>query len=129
MKIIDLCPLCPPLIQLLPEPGLVIGEADDDLIVLPVDARRCPARDLLSVVVQVMQLTGGRLLLSQDGPGSPDQGGCASGDDAGGFRRTGHCLGIVRKQNPRLDQRIPVIGSGAIRKMERPFPYILKAIH
>lgn len=34
-----------------------------------------------------MQLTGGRHLLSPEGPGSPDQGGCASGDavDVGGF--------------------------------------------
>jgi hypothetical protein len=40
-----------------------------------------------------------------------------------------HGLGIVRIENPRQDQRIPVIGSGAIREMEHPFPYILKAIH
>ena len=39
------------------------------------------------MVVQVMQLTRGRHLLSPDRTGSPDQGGCASGDavDTGGF--------------------------------------------
>lgn len=39
------------------------------------------------LVVQVMVLIWGRHLLSADGPGSVERGGCASGDDgdAGGF--------------------------------------------
>ena len=46
------------------------------------------------VVVQVIQLSEGRHLLIQDGTGSPDQGGCASGDavDVGGFW---WCRGLV----------------------------------
>lgn len=56
-------------------------------LLLPAAARLCPARDLLIVVVQVYYPTRGRHLLSADGPGSLQQGGCASGDavDAGGF--------------------------------------------
>ena len=65
-----------------------MGKTDDDLIVLLPAARLCLARDLLMGVVQVMQLVEGCHLLSADGPGFVEQGGCASGDDGdvGGFR-------------------------------------------
>jgi hypothetical protein len=67
--------------------------------VLPADARLCLVQDLLRAVVQVMQLTGGRHLLSPDGPGSVGEGSCASGDavDVGGYRS------IRGKRNRRLE--------------------------
>jgi len=72
-------------IELLPEPGFIVGEPDDNLIVLP--AERCLrlCDDLITMVVQVMQFIDGCQVLSLNWPGSFEEVFCAAGDtvDAG----------------------------------------------
>ena len=52
---------CDPFIQLLLEPGLVMGKTDDYLIILPADAHLCLVQDLIMVVAQVMQFVESRI--------------------------------------------------------------------
>lgn len=84
-------------LQLQMELGLIIGEPDDYIIVVP--AERCLRLDddLFVMVVQVMQFIKSRQFLPHDGLGPVEEIFCAAGDamEAGGFLVRLSCTGML----------------------------------